>query len=95
MPQRIAHLKQTLAELDIELSQFDDNDELDAEARQKLLATHAEISEMLASDPQPDEIEPTSAIEQLAAAERDFEASNPTLTGLIQRVIHALAQMGI
>ncbi|MCR9117755.1 MAG: DUF4404 family protein [bacterium] len=95
MPERIEHLKKTLTELRTELAQLGANDELDEDARLKLETARAEIAEMLNADPLPEDIESEGAMEQLIAAEREFEASHPTLAGMIQRVIHALGQMGI
>lgn len=95
MPERIEHLKKTLTELRTELAQLGANDELDEDARLKLETARAEIAEMLDADPLPEDIESEGAMEQLIAAEREFEASHPTLAGMIQRVIHALGQMGI
>ena len=43
----------------------------------------------------PASLESESLIAQLRSAEADFELSHPTVSGLVMRMINALAQLGI
>lgn len=91
MPERFERLRHVLDELERELAA---PEPLDAESRGVLaeaareiqVALHQRDSGTLAAE---------SLTERLRDAEQRFEASHPTLSGIVLRMIDALGQMGI
>lgn len=83
-------LRSTIAELESELGELD---QVDPETRAVLERALVEIQSALK---QPEaEWESDSFMHQLQTAAERFEASHPTLFGIISRTIDALGQMGI
>jgi len=91
MPQRIAKLQATIQELQAELASLDTVDDATRNALEDAVneieaalrkAEHAELSE-------------SSLITRLRDSAEQFEASHPTLFGIVSRTIDALGQMGI
>jgi DNA repair exonuclease SbcCD ATPase subunit len=104
MNEKLQRLKATLTELEEELSELDS---LDDTTREMLEEAAREIddtldqydsSESLAETPQlleeEDDIQ-QSPRSRLKEAVGQFETSHPTLSGLLNRLIDALGQMGI
>lgn len=90
MPERINKLRQTVAELEAEL---DELSELDDDTRAMLEEAVSEIQEALHQ--QPEDIPHQTLSQRLRDATEGFEASHPTLFGIVNRTVDALAQMGI
>jgi cell division septum initiation protein DivIVA len=89
MAEQIEKLRQTVKELEEELAGVESfNDE----TRQMLQEAVAEIQTVLTNE---GESAPESVIERLRAAEQEFQASHPTLSGIVARMIDALGQLGI
>lgn len=91
MPQRIAKLQATLKELQAELASLETVDEA---TRAVLEDAVDEIETALGKDPHA-ELRETSLIAKLRDSAEQFEASHPTLFGIVSRTIDALGQMGI
>ena len=85
-------LRRRLEELHAELAR---TDEVDPEARAALEAVLADIRVLLARSEAEGRRENASLAERLRVASRHFEASHPTLTATVGRVIDALAALGI
>jgi hypothetical protein len=96
MAQRIEKLRDTLAELEVELSEVDS---LDEGSRQRLREVAEEIAEVLRrSDARSGnlEVEPPHTVrEQLLENVETFRVQHPTLAGILQRLVDGLAQLGI
>jgi hypothetical protein len=91
MSEHAKKIKATLAELEEELRTLPS---VDHETRRVLEETVAEIQSALAPD-EPGELESQSLIDRLSETTQQFEASHPTLSGIITRLIDGLGQMGI
>ncbi len=91
MPDRIENLRANLRELEAELAA---GQTLDAETKASLEEVAQEIRRVLANN-RPEDPAPESLLERLQEEERAFEASHPTLTQALARIINALGQMGI
>lgn len=91
MPARVEKLRAALNELERELSGID---ELDATTRSMLEEARHEIETALHKQ-DPAQIEHVSLVGRLEAAAQTFQASHPTLAGVVQRMIDALGQLGI
>jgi len=94
MPERLDKLRETLAELEAEL---DSLESLDEPTRAVLFAAKQDIEQTLAEhqDPADWDWDPQTVVDNLSEATQEFEVSHPTLTGIVQRVINALTQLGI
>ena len=90
MPERINKLRLMVTELEAELAELS---EFDEETRAVLEEAVQEIQEALHK--QPEEIEHQTLSDRLREATEGFEASHPTLFGIVSRTIDALGQMGI
>lgn len=90
MPQQIAKLRATIAELERELASLS---ELDDETRALLTEAASELQEALGR--QPHKIRQPLLTERLQSAAEEFETSHPTLFGIVTRMIDSLAQLGI
>lgn len=84
------HLQTTLRDLESELASLD---AVSAETREALEATVRGIEAVLLRSAPAAERE--SVRSGLKAAIERFETSHPTLTGILSRLVDALAQMGI
>ena len=91
MPVRLEKIRAALDELERELSNLES---VDPETRAVLEEARHEIESALYKD-EPDQIEHESLTERLDTAAQTFQVSHPTLAGVIQRMIDALAQLGI
>lgn len=91
MPQRIAKLQATIDELQAELASLET---VDDETRAVLEEAVEEIHAALGKEAHAD-LEESSLITRLREAAEQFEASHPTLFGIVSRTIDALGQMGI
>ncbi len=89
MTEHIDKLHQTVKELEQEL---DGIESFDDETRQMLQEAVSEIQTVLKKQ---GHLEPDSVIERLRVAEQQFQASHPTLSGIVARMIDALGQLGI
>ena len=89
MPERIEKLRSTLKELEEELGNLSSFDEA---TRQMLEEAATEIKTALRKEGQ---FESESVVERLRTAEEKFQASHPTLSGVVGRIIDALGQLGI
>ena len=93
MSQRLEKLRTTIADLEQELSGLDT---LDAESRALLEEAATEIQSALhKNDHAALHTGSEPVAERLADAARSFESSHPTLAGVVQKLIDALAQLGI
>ena len=91
MPQRIAKLQATIEELQAELASLET---VDSETRTVLESAVAEIQAALHKEEHAGLGEST-LITKLRDSAEQFEASHPTLFGIVSRTIDALGQMGI
>ncbi len=91
MPQRIAKLQATIDELQAELASLQT---VDDETRAVLEEAVEEIHAALGKEAHAD-LGESSLITRLRDAAEQFEASHPTLFGIVSRTIDALGQMGI
>lgn len=91
MPERLERLRTTIHELEAELS---DLSTLDPESRQLLMEVSSEIQAALKKG-DPASFSPKTLTERLDNATQSFEASHPTLAGVVHRVVDALGQWGI
>jgi len=91
MPERIEKLKAIIAELEAELQSLDS---LDDQSRQVLENAVEELHATLSRQP-PDTAQRDSIRQRLEAAEQRYQINNPTLSGIVLRVIDALGQLGI
>lgn len=91
MPQRIAKLQATIEELQAELASLET---VDVETRAALENAVDEIQTALGKESHS-ELGASSLIASLRDSAKQFEASHPTLFGIVSRTIDALGQMGI
>ena len=91
MPERIEKLNGIIKELEAELESLDT---VDAQSQQVLEKAIEDLRTALGKT-DPASLESESLIAQLRSAEADFELSHPTVSGLVMRMISALAQLGI
>ena len=91
MPERIEKLHGIIKELEAELESLDT---VDAQSQQVLEKAIEDLRTALGKT-DPASLESESLIAQLRSAEADFELSHPTVSGLVMRMINALAQLGI
>lgn len=92
MPERLDKLREMLSDLDKEL---DSLESLDEPTRTVLEEAKRDIEEALEKHDSPSQWEPQSIVDRLNDATEQFEVTHPTLTGIIQRMINALSQLGI
>lgn len=86
--------KQNLKEqLDRLQSELDQTEQLDDDARQRLLELHEDIERLLERQAGGDEYHRFKS--KLQDAYAHFEVTHPNLSGAITRVIEGLAAMGI
>jgi septal ring factor EnvC (AmiA/AmiB activator) len=91
MPQRIAKLQATIEELQTELASLET---VDDETRAVLENAVDEIQAALHKE-EHTELGESTLITKLRDSAEKFEASHPTLFGIVSRTIDALGQMGI
>lgn len=91
MPEQHDKLRATIRELEQELRSFET---IDDETRTVLSEAVEEIRTALRKE-EPSQFEPQSVVDPLSKAARDFEGSYPTLSGIINRLVDILGQMGI
>jgi hypothetical protein len=98
MPDRMEKLRAAVEELERELHSLD---QVDPETRLLLEEAHREIQGALAAR-QPENVEarlraapPGSLAGRLEEAAQRFEATHPTLAGVLERLVNGLAQLGI
>ena len=91
MPERIEKLRGIVKELETEL---DSLESVDAQSR-NLLEEALEDLRAALSKTDPASLESESLVERLQTAEREFQVSHPTISGLVLRMINALGQLGI
>ena len=91
MPQRIAKLQATIEELQAELASLET---VDSQTRAVLEDAVSEIEAALHTEEHA-ELGESSLITKLRDSAEQFEASHPTLFGIVSRTIDALGQMGI
>lgn len=84
-------LKATIKELEEELRSLET---VDAETRTVLYEALEEIRSALRKD-ETAEFEPQSTTGRLSQVAQQFEGSHPTVSGIINRLIDGLGQMGI
>ena len=96
MPERIEKLNGIIKELEAELESLDT---VDAQSQQVLKKAIEDLRTALGKTDSASldsaSLESESLIAQLRSAEADFELSHPTVSGLVMRMINALAQLGI
>ncbi len=91
MPERLEKLRATVQELESELQSLDT---LDDEARALLREAADEIHSVL-EEKDPSKPAPESLTERLTHSAQEFEAEHPTLSGVVNRIVEVLRQMGI
>lgn len=91
MSEQLEKLKATITELEEELHSLD---ELDDDSREVLQAAVQEIQTTLEAKG-PGDLESQSLTNRLNEVTRGFEGSHPTLSGIVNRLIDGLGQMGI
>ncbi len=91
MPERIAKLKATIAELEAELEALES---VDQETRAVLEEALRDINAALRKQAH-DELGDHSLSGRLRHAAESLESSHPTLFGIVSRIIDGLGQMGI
>ncbi len=93
MPQRIQKLRETVRELETELQSVE---EVDEETRRVLEDAIRDLQVALAKQPgEPIDSTSESIANRLTAVEGRFQATHPTLSGVVVRLIDALGQWGI
>jgi hypothetical protein len=92
MDENSQRLRATITELERELR---GGHPVDAETRAMLLEAVEEIQAALHASTAPATSEPHTLGERLNQAAAGFDASHPTLAGLLRRVVDALSQLGI
>lgn len=92
MAEQLDKLKETLRELETELSSLDS---IDHETRSVLESALTDISEALRRRDPGAIAERQSLATRLQEAAEGFESSHPTLFGIVERTVNALGQMGI
>lgn len=91
MPERLDKLRAAVEDLERELHSLE---EVDPETRRLLEEARAEIQTALAGEPPPS-IATGALSGRLESAARRFEATQPTLAGVLERLVNGLAQLGI
>ena len=91
MPDRIEKLRAVVEELERELHSLG---QVDPETRRVLEEAHREIQGALAGQP-PSETEAGPLPTRLEQMAQRFEATHPTLAGVLERLVNGLAQLGI
>ena len=91
MNEKLANLQTIIAELENELGSLKS---VDPETRSALEDVVADIQTALGESDDAG-LSEKSLADRLQDAERDFEASHPTLSGILLRVVDALGQLGI
>ncbi|MBW3599484.1 MAG: DUF4404 family protein [Planctomycetes bacterium] len=91
MPERLSKLRTAVDELERELHSLD---EIDPETRRLLEEARGEIREALARQ-QPETLDTHTLSGRLEGMARRFEATHPTLAGVLERLVNGLAQLGI
>jgi hypothetical protein len=91
MPERLEKLRAAVEELERELHSLD---EVDPPTRRLLEEARAEIQLALAGQPPPS-IATGVLSGRLEHAAQRFEATHPTLAGVLERLVNGLAQLGI
>lgn len=89
--QRLEQLRATVRELEQELSEVDS---LDPATRQVLSQAAREIQAALGANASAPLSTP-GITQRLRDAAAEFESSHPTLSGVLERVVDALGQLGI
>jgi hypothetical protein len=91
MPERLDKLRAAVEELERELHSLQ---AVDPATRRLLEEAHAEIQAALAGQP-PQSIATGVLSGRLENAAQRFEATHPTLAGVLERLVNGLAQLGI
>lgn len=91
MPNRIEKLRAAIHELERELQSVES---LDERTRQTLEDAVGEIQSALHEE-DTSQLEEPGIRSRLDEALQDFEASHPTLAGLLSRIVDMLGQIGI
>lgn len=91
MAERLDKLRAAVEELERELHSLD---EVDPEARRILEEARHEIQDALARQ-EPDRLESGALQGRLETMAQRFEATHPTLAGVLERMVNGLAQLGI
>jgi len=91
MNERLEQLRATVRELEHELSEVDS---LDPATRQVLSQAAHEIQQALGASA-PETLSSPGITQRLRDAAAEFETTHPTLSGVLERVIDALGQIGI
>jgi uncharacterized membrane protein len=91
MPERLNKLRDTVEELERELQALD---EVDPETRRLLEDARSDIHEALARE-EPETLDTGTLTGRLEEIARRFEATHPTLAGVLERLVNGLAQLGI
>jgi glycine/D-amino acid oxidase-like deaminating enzyme len=91
MPERLDKLRAVVDELERELHSLD---EVDPETRRLLEEAHREIQGALVSR-SSERLEPRALSGRLEDVAQRFEATHPTLAGVLERLVNGLAQLGI
>ena len=84
-------LQAALRELEAELHSLE---EVDEETR-RLLEEAAEEIDAALDEEQPDEAPSSGLLDRLRKAAVSFEASHPTMAGILNRIVDGLGQLGI
>lgn len=90
MPEK--RLRDTIADLERTLEQ---QEPIDAAAREQLLDLVREIQALLERPPEDRDAGEPSLLERIEAAMEDFEESHPALTAAVGRLATALSNLGI
>jgi uncharacterized protein involved in exopolysaccharide biosynthesis len=91
MPERLERLKKTLHELESELQELET---LEQPERALLEDVSREISQVLQKHP-AEATSYASLQDRIQAAESSFAVAHPTISGILNRLIDGLSQMGI
>ncbi len=91
MAEKLEKLRAAVEELERELHSLE---ELDPETRQLLEEARLEIQEALARE-EPEALANGPLGSRLAQVARRFEATHPTMAGVLERLVNGLAQLGI
>jgi len=90
MPEK--ELRETIADLERTLAQ---QEPIDANARERLLALLQEIHAQLERPPEDRDAGEPSLLDRIEAAMEDFEESHPALMAAVGRLATALSNLGI
>lgn len=91
MPEKLEKLRTAVEELERELHSLG---EIDPETRRLLEEARLEIQDALARE-EPESLANGPLGSRLERVARRFEASHPTLAGVLERLVNGLAQLGI